>query len=193
LDSGALYRAATLAALDAGIPLTGQQIVALASALPVRLNFTGDEFRPEVAGVDVSVEIRSGRVTARVSEVSAMAQVRDWVNDALRAATALHPRGVVIDGRDIGTVVFPDATLKLFMTADNRERARRRLLQDGQATHDRAIDEAAKNIADRDSYDSTRAVAPLARAPDAIVVDTTEMSFDEQVAEIVSLAWKSFS
>ncbi len=193
LDSGALYRAATLAALDAGVPLSGERVVALASALPVRLSFTGDAFRPEVAGVDVSVEVRSGRVTSRVSEVSAMAEVRAWVNEALRAATALHPRGVVIDGRDIGTVVFPDAALKVFMTADNRERGRRRLLQEGRGTDDAAVDEAARKIAARDAYDSSREVAPLTRSPDAVVVDTTDMSFDEQVERIVQLARNAFA
>jgi cytidylate kinase len=192
LDSGALYRAATLAALDGGVNLTGQRIAALAKSLPVRLRLTDDGFRPEVAGVDVSLEIRSDRVTARVSEVSAMLEVREWANRALRDATKLHPRGVVMDGRDIGTVVFPDAVIKVFLTADNRERARRRLLQDGHPVDDASVADAAAKIAQRDAYDSSRAIAPLTRAADAVVLDTTDLSFDEQVEKIVVLARKTF-
>jgi cytidylate kinase len=173
--------------------LTGQRVVALAESLPVRLSLTDHGFRPEVAGVDVSVEIRSDRVTARVSEVSAMAEVRDWVTRALREATALHPTGVVMDGRDIGTVVFPDAALKIFLTADNRERARRRLLQDGKSTDEASIEETAIRLSRRDAYDSSRAVAPLVRADDAVDLDTTKLSFDDQVQMVVELARNTFS
>jgi cytidylate kinase len=193
LDSGALYRAATLAALDAGGELSGQRVVAQAGSLLVRLSLTSGGFRPELAGVDVSAEIRSDRVTARVSEVSAMPEVREWVNRALREATSLHPRGVVMDGRDIGTVVFPDAAVKVFLTAHNTERARRRLLQDGCETDPDSVAEAAAKLERRDEYDSTRAVAPLVRAADAAVVDTTDLSFEEQVERIVALARNAFS
>jgi cytidylate kinase len=131
VESGALYRAVTLAALDAAVEFAGQRLVALASALPIRLDLTEAGFRPTVAGVDVTQEIRSARVTASVSEVSAVPEVRDWVNGEVRDAVSRHPRGAVLDGRDIGTVVFPDAVLKVFLVADPAVRARRRLLQDG--------------------------------------------------------------
>ncbi len=193
LDSGALYRAATLAALDSEIPMSGQQIVALARSLPVRFRLTEGGFIPEVAGVDVSLEVRSARVTAKVSEVSAMPEVRDWVNEALREATAMHPRGVVIDGRDIGTVVFPDAAVKVFLVADNRERARRRLLQDGMVADDASIAAAAEKLASRDAYDSGRDVAPLMKASDAVELDTTELAFEDQVEQVVALARKSLA
>src|SRR5437773_9833513 len=139
LDSGALYRAITLAVLD-NLGETGkgkretwsaQQIVALAEGLPVRLVLVDDVFRPEVAGVDVAQPIRSERVTRRVSEIAAIPEVRHWVNVQQREAVATHPQGVVVDGRDIGTVVFPDAPLKVFLTASPDERARRRLAQRG--------------------------------------------------------------
>src|SRR5205823_6865372 len=103
----------------------------LAEDLPVRLVLVGDDFRPEVAGVDVAETIRSERVTRRVSEVAAIPEVRHWVNVQQREAVATHSRGVVVDGRDIGTVVFPDAPVKVFLTATPDERARRRLAQPG--------------------------------------------------------------
>ncbi|MGH9363608.1 MAG: (d)CMP kinase, partial [Thermoanaerobaculia bacterium] len=123
LDSGALYRALTLAALDnlreagggRGEAWGAQRILALAEELPVRLVLVGDSFRPEVAGVDVEGAIRTERVTAHVSEVAAMPEVREWVNARQRRAVGECPQGVVVDGRDIGTVVFPDAPLKVFL------------------------------------------------------------------------------
>jgi len=193
LDSGSLYRAATLAALDADVPFSGQRIVALAQSLPVRLGLTERGFRPEVAGVDVSVEIRSDRVTANVSEVSALPEVRTWVNACLREAAGHHPRGVVMDGRDIGTVVFPDALLKIFLIADPAARAERRLRQLGrEATAQGAVEQAASDLLRRDRLDSSRPVAPLARAKDAVVLDTTDLTFDEQVDRVVTMARKLF-
>ena len=131
LDSGALYRAVTLGVLDSGAPEAGDPIVGLAQSLPVRLSLVDDAFRPEVAGVDVSEAVREARVNAKVSAIAALPAVRDWVNEELRAAADLHPRGVVADGRDIGTVVFPDAPVKIFLTASPEERAKRRSLQAG--------------------------------------------------------------
>jgi len=138
LDSGALYRAITLAALDnmgdggrrKGERWSPQRIIALAEDLPVRLVLVDNVFRPEIAGVDVAEAIRSERVTLRVSEIAAIPQVREWVNARQREAVLEHPQGVVVDGRDIGTVVFPDAPIKVFLTATPEERARRRLACD---------------------------------------------------------------
>jgi cytidylate kinase len=192
LDSGALYRSATLAVLDAGAELTGQKIVALARSLPIGLRLSEKGYRPEVAGVDVSREIRSDRVTARVSEVSALPELRQWVNQALREAAALHPKGVVVDGRDIGTVVFPDAAVKVYLTADGDERARRRLRQLGRSTDSKSVKRANADIAERDRKDSTRAVAPLTKAEDAVLLDTTNLTFEEQVALVVEMGRKAF-
>jgi cytidylate kinase len=193
LESGALYRAFTLAALDAGIPLEGQRIAALAESLPVRLTYGAAGFRPEVAGVDVSSAVRRPDVTAHVSAVSALPEVRAIANRLLHSAAAQHPRGVVADGRDIGTVVFPEAQLKVFLTASPESRARRRLTQDGHPTSRAAIAEEARRLAARDHADSTRAVAPLRQAVDAVPLDTTGMTFDQQVDRIVELARKTFS
>lgn len=192
VESGALYRAITLAMLDNDAEPRGQRLVALAHQLPVRLTLAAGGFRPEVAGVDVSREIRSDRVSARVSEISAIPEVRSWVNEEVRRAVARHPRGAVLDGRDIGTVVFPDAALKVFVTARTDVRARRRLLQDGKPTTEGDLRRQAEELERRDHLDSTRAVAPLTQASDAVVVDTSDLSFDQQVSHIVTLAREAF-
>ena len=192
VDSGALYRAAALAALDAGLDLDGPRIVDNARSLPVRLRLTADGYRPEVAGVDVSAEIRTDRVTAHSSPVSALPEVREWVNEALRAAVSSHPRGAVLDGRDIGSVVFPDAVLKVYLTADETERAKRRLRQLGRAMDEGSVNEIQARMAGRDAADSTRSVAPLSIADDAVVIDTTDLTFEEQVARVLELAGTVF-
>ena len=189
LDSGAFYRAITHAALQAGIPL--ERWPELTEAELDRLDVHG---RPDatgytltVAGAEVSAEIRSAAVNAHVSRMAAVPAVRGWLMDALREAGARG--GLVADGRDIGTVVFPDAELKVYLVADPAERARRRLREQG--THEPSDDEVgaeAGRLLGRDEVDSTRAVAPLARAPDAVEVDTTGLEFAAQVAEIVRLA-----
>ncbi|HEX4599857.1 MAG TPA: (d)CMP kinase [Gemmatimonadales bacterium] len=207
LDSGALYRAITLAVLDNlgdAVPAAGagaerrwspEQIIGLAEDLPVRLVLVRDVFRPEVAGVDVAQAIRAERVTARVSELAALPPVRHWVNVRQREAAAARPDGVVVDGRDIGTVVFPDAPLKIFLTASPEERARRRLAQrraggGGGDAAELARETAA--LAARDQADATRPVAPLRAAADAVHLDTTHLSLEEQVERVVALARERF-
>jgi len=196
LDSGALYRAITLAALDnlgdegrgRGEGWSGQKIVGLAEDLPVRLVLVGDVFRPEVAGVDVEEAIRTERVTRHVSRVAAIPEVRTWVNTQQREAAANHPAGVVVDGRDIGTVVFPDAPLKIVLTATPDERARRRLSQRGRAMGADEVKRESQALAARDEADASRAVAPLKPAPDAVVLDSTTLTLEEQVQHVVELA-----
>jgi cytidylate kinase len=201
LDSGALYRAVTLAVLDSveggggrgragegGEGWHAQQIVALAEDLPIRLVLVGDVFRPAVAGVDVEEAIRSERVTRRVSAIAAIREVRNWVNVLQREAVAGVPRGVVVDGRDIGTVVFPDAPVKVFLTASPEERARRRLAQRGARSDPAELAREAQALAARDHADSTRPVAPLRAAADAVRLDTTDLSLDEQAERVVALA-----
>jgi cytidylate kinase len=189
LDSGAFYRAITLAALRNGIDPEGW------------IHLTHDELdrmdvhgRPAergyvmtIRGEDVSVDIRSYEVNAHVSQMAAVPAVREWLMDALRESGARG--GLVADGRDIGTVVFPDAELKAYLVADAEERARRRLLERG-AT-DPPLDEVRAEAAllqGRDAIDSGRETAPLRQADDAVVIDTTGLSFDQQVDRIVALA-----
>ena len=197
LDSGALYRAVTLAALDNLAPedsdrWPAQRIVALAEGLPVRLVLVGETFRPEVAGVDVEQEIRSERVTAHVSTTAAIPAVRAWVNARQREAVATHPVGVVVDGRDIGTVVFPDAPLKMFLTATPVERARRRLSQRGQGLDGARLQRESHALEARDLADANRPVAPLKPADDAVALDSTRLSLEEQVSRVVALARERF-
>jgi cytidylate kinase len=189
LDSGAFYRAITWAALRAGIAaeawprLTADAL----DRLDVHGRPAGEGYALSVAGRDVSAEIRGAQVNAHVSRMAAVGPVRDWLMDALREAGARG--GLVADGRDIGTVVFPDAELKVYLVADPAERARRRLREHGVAepSDDEVRGEAAR-LQGRDETDSTRAVAPLARAADAVTLDTTALEFEAQVLEIVRLA-----
>ena len=201
LDSGALYRALTLAALDnlgeggrrKGEEWPAQQVVDLAGRLPVRLVLTGQRFRPEVAGADVEQAIRGERVTRFVSVVAAMPDVRTWVNaQQRRAVEGSSGRGVVVDGRDIGTIVFPEAPLKIFLTATPDERARRRLFQRGEAVDVELVRRESEVLAARDAADSNRRVAPLKPAPDAVLLDTTALTLEQQVARVVELAHQRF-
>lgn len=194
LDSGALYRAVTLAAID-GLTepdWTGSRVLALVQQLPVRLVLVEETFRPEVAGVDVEREIRSDRVTAHVSRIAAIPEVRGWVNARQREAVAGHRVGVVVDGRDIGTVVFPDAPLKIFLTATAEERARRRLQQRGQSLDAGQRAREGRALEARDRADTTRPVAPLKPADDAVMLDSTQLSLEEQVQRVAALARERF-
>src|SRR5258706_5679446 len=173
LDSGALDRALTLAALDNigegerwKSEWSGQSIVGLAERLPVRLVLVGTRFRPEVAGADVEVAIRGERVTRHVSALAAIPEVRTWVNAQQRRAVeggqvGGGSGGVVVDGRDIGTVVFPEAPLKIFLTATPDARARRRLSQRGQKMEGDLVRRGSQELAAREAAESTRRVAPL--------------------------------
>ncbi len=201
LDSGALYRALTLAALDnigeggrgKGEGWSGPRIVAVAEQLPVRLVLTGAVFRPEVAGVDVGEAIRSERVTRHVSGIAAIPEVRTWVNTRQRRAVeglevGGGGGGVVVDGRDIGTIVFPEAPLKIFLTATPDERARRRLSQRGEPVDGELVRRESQALAARDTADSNRRIAPLKPASDAVLLDTTALTLEQQVARVVELA-----
>jgi CMP/dCMP kinase len=188
LDSGAFYRALTYAALERGVPAEewGTLDAAGLDALGVSGHPAEGGFAMYVDGADVSQQIRAPEVNARVSTMAAVPAVRDWLLETLRSAA--RDTDLVADGRDIGTVVFPDADLKVFLVADVRERARRRLLQMALPTDDAAIDGEVARIEARDRSDSEREVAPLRQAEDARMLDTTGLSFDEQVAAIVRWA-----
>jgi cytidylate kinase len=147
----------------------------------------GAGFTAYLEGVPVDAKIRGSEVTARVSALSAVPVVREWINSRLRAMVRAG-RDVVVDGRDIGTVVFPDADLKIFLTASPEARAGRRITQRGHVADPGRLEAEAAALTARDHADSTRAIAPLRAAPDAVPLDTTSMSFDQQVAFIVELA-----
>jgi len=189
LDSGAFYRAITLAALDAGIPADEWErlIHDDLDRLDVHGRPSERGYTMTVAGRDVSTDIRAPRVNAHVSRMAAVPAVREWLMDALRESGARG--GLVADGRDIGTVVFPEAELKVFLVAAPEERARRRLREMGaEDLSDQAVRAEAERLRGRDEIDSTRAVAPLLKPSDAVEMDTTALTFEEQVDAIVRLA-----
>ncbi|MEZ0095137.1 (d)CMP kinase [Streptacidiphilus sp. EB129] len=187
LDTGAMYRAMTYWLLQNGVDVDDPEAVANASAKPVILSGT-DASGPTITvdGQDVSGPIRGPEVTAAVSAVSAVAEVRTRLVELQRGSAHAAPRGIVAEGRDMGTVVFPAADLKVFLTASVDTRAARRAAQLG--LQDPA--EVAAIMADierRDAADSGRATAPLRKADDAVEVDTSEMSPDEVIDHIIGL------
>lgn len=203
LDSGSLYRAVTLVALRElarrdlrGADLIGtlgpEAILRAAEDRGLMLQPDGAGFTTYLEGEPVDDEIREADVTAHVSAVSAIPVIREWINSRLRA-TVRAGRDVVVDGRDIGTVVFPDADLKIFLTATPEARAGRRITQRGAEVDPQRLEAEAAALAARDQADSSRAVAPLRRAEDAIAVDTTRLRFPEQVKAIVELARAIFN
>ena len=195
LDSGALYRGVTLVALrdakrrgDAD-PLAGgpDSVLRAAEDRGLRLHSDGVVLSAYLDGEPVDDAIRAPDVTRHVSAVSAVPVIREWVNAYLRQLVRAG-QNVVVDGRDIGTVVFPDADLKIFLTASPTTRAGRRLSQRGQRTVPEELDREAALLEGRDRADSSREVAPLRRADDALELDTTRMTFEEAVAWILDRA-----
>ncbi|MGI8498250.1 MAG: (d)CMP kinase [Gemmatimonadaceae bacterium] len=184
VDSGALYRAATAAILDAsGISeWTEDEVLAAASSITLAPSETSFVPVDRGGGGEMGVRIRDTAVTRHVSRVAQMPAIRKWVNSRVRdAASGLD---VVVDGRDIGTVVFPDATVKIFLVADPWERARRRLLQRLQRVPtDAETAEETERLVQRDAHDATQTV----QARDAMLIDTTYLTQAEQVDRIVAL------
>lgn len=178
LDTGAMYRAMTFAALRRGV---AEGDLAEVAAMAPQVELTIDAGTVMVDGVDATTAIRGREVTEAVSQIAANPAVRAVLVERQRAWVRGHGGGVV-EGRDIGSVVFPDADLKLFVTASPRIRAERRVLEIGGD-----VDEVERSIIQRDRYDSSRDHSPLTEADDAIVVDTTGMSIDEVVDHILQL------
>jgi len=187
IDSGSLYRAATAAILrlaaDAG---TWTDKSVLDAARGVELRPARTSFYPVMDGRAMEDEIRGSEVTRNVSRVAQMPRVREWVNAKVRESAT--SRNVVVDGRDMGTVVFPDADLKIFLVADSRERAARRLRQRGTPTSQKLLDDETIRINERDARDARQTVA----ASDAVIIDTTSLTQPEQVEQIVNL-WEKRS
>lgn len=183
VDSGSLYRAATAAILRRERdPSRWTEDTVLDAVKPVELRAARTSFYPVLDGRSIEEEIRGPDVTHHVSRVAQMPRVRQWVNGKVRETA--NSRNVVVDGRDMGTVVFPDADLKIFLVADSRERALRRLRQRGTPTSEQLLDDETIRIKERDARDAKQTVA----ARDAVTIDTTALTQDEQVAQIVALA-----
>lgn len=180
LDSGALYRLVALAAMRQGIAMDDAGALGrLAQSLPVE--FHGDDIR--LGGEDVTEAIRAEEVSAAASQVAAIREVRQGLIQRQRAFR--RPRGLVADGRDMGTVVFPDAVLKVFLTASAEERALRRYKQLIDKGFDANLATLLQEIGQRDARDSARSLAPLQKGADAQVLDTTGLSIEEAVAQVI--------
>ncbi len=185
LNTGAAYRAVALRALQEGLDLdSGEQISSAAEKVGLRA--TGAEIEGEPVAED---DLRTPEVAAAASKVSAHPEVRQVLlevqREAAREADARPDGGVVVEGRDIGTVVLPDADLKVFLSASAEERARRRALQSGREAELVRIQKAMRT---RDRQDSERAVSPLKPAPDAVIIDTTGLKLEEVVGRVLQLA-----
>lgn len=183
LDTGALYRALTYYAMESGL--------ADPSQIPARISsdaitWDGNPVEPKIllAGQVINQEIRSQKVTDSVSAIAADPQVREFLLSMQREIINKAMRGIVVEGRDIGTTVWPDAELKIFLTADLTARAERRNAELAQSFSDT---EVQKSLAARDVIDSTRATSPLRQTEDQVVIDATHLSFEEVVSEIKKL------
>ena len=182
LDTGAMYRALTWAVLRSGVDLTDAESVAkVAGEADLRIGTDPQGYGVTVDGVDVAKEIRGPEVTGAVSAVAAVPAVRKQLVAQQREIIAEAGR-IVVEGRDIASVVAPDADLKVYLTASETARAQRRSAEDAAD-----VTATAADLARRDKLDSTRKVNPLQQAPDAVVLDTTELGIDEVVARLRDL------
>jgi len=179
LDTGAFYRAATLAALRSGVDLNDEWAVV---GVVENLSLDQTEGAMDLNGEDVSMEIRGDQVTGAVSKVSAYPSVRRILVEHQRSWVARHGGRAVVEGRDIGSVVFPDANLKVYLDARPDVRAARRASQDGEDSL-----QVFEDIARRDHLDSTRSASPLTVPEGAEVVDTSDLTFDQVVEVVLAL------
>ncbi|NQU37285.1 MAG: (d)CMP kinase [Actinobacteria bacterium] len=191
LDTGAMYRAVAWWLLRNNIDVNDG--TAVAGQIPhVHIENGTDPQRPFIMidGTDASQEIREQFVTSAVSAVSAVPEVREAMVAAQRAEVLAAQQadvGIVVEGRDIGTTVLPEADLKIFLTADNAARAARRAAQDNEEGRAAQVGQTAADLAARDAADSSRKASPLTQADDAVVIDATKLGFDQVVAEVERL------
>ena len=187
LDTGAMYRMVTLAVLRAGVdPTDADAVEQIGSTAEMSVDYKPAGDRYFLAGEDVSTEIRGDEVTRTVSAVSSVSAVRARLVE-LQRAMAGGPGNVVVEGRDIGTVVLPDAPVKIFLTASAETRARRRNDQNIASGLPDDYEVVLADVRRRDHLDSTRAVSPLRAAADAVVVDTSEMTEEQVIAHVLEL------
>ena len=179
LNTGAMYRAVTYFFIENNVNEDANDELILTMLDKIKINFIDNEIY--LNGKNIEKEIRTDQVTKNVSWVSANALVREKLVSMQRAIA--EEKSFVLDGRDIGTVVFPDAKYKFYLTASSKERAKRRFLQN---ESDLTIEEIEKSIIDRDSYDSSREISPLRKADDAIEIDSSMQSIEQTIDTILS-------
>lgn len=186
IDTGAMYRAVTMAWLETGKPLDEEFVGRLAEKIELDIKNTSDGQKTYLSGKDVSDEIRTAEVTKFVSPISAMRRVRERLVDMQRELG--RGGGTVLDGRDIGTNVFPNAELKIYLVASPEARAERRAKEMRDKGFEVSEEEILKSILDRDKYDSTREINPLSKAEDAIEIDTSDLTIEEQTQIVYETA-----
>lgn len=189
MDTGAMYRTITLAILNETESYDESVVARLSREAHVEVRYEDEQMLVYLNGEDVTDLLRTARINQHVSKVSSYKAVREKLVDIQRAVAKhmdSNGYGVVVDGRDIGTVVFPHAEVKFFMIASPEIRARRRfeeLMEKGEPAN---YEEILQNVKDRDAFDSGRSIAPLRQAEDALVLDTTGMTLDEQVLQVIN-------
>jgi len=185
IDTGAMYRAITLKLIREQVDLKLEtHVQKVLDKLDLEVDFSHDAQELILDGVTLGEEIRSPEVTAKVADVSAMKAVRNHLLGIQRGVAETHD--VVLEGRDIGTVVFPDAEVKIYMVADSRVRALRRQKDFARQGIEKSLDELEREILARDAHNAQRKLAPMKPAEDAILLDTTELSIEDQIKFIVS-------
>lgn len=188
VDTGAIYRCVALKARRANVTLTDEAALQkIVDGLSVSFEMTEEKNRVLLDGEDVSEEIRTSENSLAASRVSAQPVVRAALLGLQRKLALAAEEGAILEGRDIGTVVFPDARWKFFMTANPQTRAKRRVLELKAAGMEASEEEILRNLLDRDETDSNRAHSPLRKADGAVEIDTSGLTMDEQVATITSL------
>lgn len=183
IDTGAMYRAVTLFALRKGIIGKTDKIIELAKQLDIVLDFINGETKITVNGEDVSKEIRSFEVNSNVSDISAIQSVREVL--VKKQQKMGENGGVVMEGRDITTVVFPNADVKIFLTANIDQRAIRRAKEFSEKGTNVPLEKVKENLKSRDYIDSHREASPLTKTPDSIEVDTSDITIEQQVQKIL--------
>lgn len=185
IDTGAMYRAVAWKALQSQEEITDQVILRALQGIKIRLAYHDGVTQVFVDGQDVTAEIRTPEVSRIVSQVAALGPVRERMVELQREMAA--EGGVLMDGRDIGTHVLPQADVKIFLTASIEERAKRRCRELRQKGYAVELSDIEKDIAARDHADSTRKISPLIQAEDAVLLDTTHLSIDEVVQKILEI------
>lgn len=181
LDTGSMYRAVTVYFIDNKIDIDKVSVEKIISSLNITISSTKDSYSISLNEQNVNNRLRDIKVSALVSKISANALIREWMVKKQRKIA--NQGSIVVDGRDIGTVVFPNADYKFFITASIEIRAKRRLEAENQ---DRDLSMVIEDIRRRDFHDSTRKVSPLKKAEDSIIIDTTHLSINEQVNLILN-------
>lgn len=187
VDTGAMYRAAGLFALENGISISDnpEGVKALLPKLDIKLGYENGEQKIFLSGTDVSDKIRTPEISRAASEISAIPEVRKKLVDLQRRLAA--DIDVIMDGRDIGTVVFPDAEVKIFLTASPEARAERRFKELCEKGESVTFDEVLRDMKERDENDMTRAASPLKAAEDAVLLDTSKLDFEASVEAVLNI------